>query len=730
MKNKSTLIYILLLLVTAFGFYLARDIEFDTDADGYSLASSIDQEEYDEFMKNFPPNGTGQRVIILENSNGWDSYKEFILLQKLADYWTNKSEIEKVTSITNLEYTRQRVYVVKTEPFINLETEGSFNKRFQKLDKYDDIVEKFISEDKKYTLLYINTKNNKKLSSELITSFKGSKLVSKNVKVHFLDYDVIQSDIKQMMQNDAVILAVISIALILLSFYILTKSFRGLLLIALVIAFNLACTLLFMYALGISFSIHMITIPCIVVVLSFTDIMHMLYHQQIVVKDSLDNQSLRQKIIKQVKSPMILTSLTNIIGFFVFFVLSENDHVYNFAMVAMVGVLIAYLNTRFIIIHTLNLSTAFIHRTDFTRLIRVHAMISDRIKRRKKVVRIGLVVACVGILIVIGFLFKIDSSESRLTAEETPHTIATDILKNHFFGSKKMEIAVQVKEGGFWSPKKLRKIERLENEISKIFNASFVNSPALVGKRFHRFVRDGHSGAFSIPDKVSEKTKGLLDQYHESFGGKRIISKDGQSARIVFGFKDKGLENSRKQYSELKSVLTKYSDDDLTFKVTGKDYIADEGMYFFTLKILLGLSVGILFSSLLTFIVVKSIRESLGLILVNLFPVSVTLALMLLVGIAITPLTLFFLSILVGICVDDSIYIITQKDKSKELHIFPIFVTSIVLAVGFIALGFSNFQWVRPFAWIFLVGITIAYIMDLFILPLFFNQKPKIDEHG
>ena len=92
---------------------------------------------------------------------------------------------------------------------------------------------------------------------------------------------------------------------------------------------------------------------------------------------------------------------------------------------------------------------------------------------------------------------------------------------------------------------------------------------------------------------------------------------------------------------------------------------------------------------------------------------------------------LFFLSILVGICVDDSIYIITQNDKySGNLHIFPIFVTSTVLAVGFIALAFSNFEWIRPFAWIFLVGIGMAYVMDLFILPLFFNRNANFDERG
>jgi len=730
MKTRSTLIYILLGLVTALGFYLAQDIEFDTDADGYSLASNEDQAEYNNFQKNFPPRGSGERIIILENQNAWNSYSDFTLLQNLVNYWENQSKIERVTSITNLDFPHRGVFVIKNKLFLDLQNEDSFNKRFQKFDKFNDVVEKFLSKDKKYALLYINTKDNKRFELEAMNSFKGSDLVKEKVKVHFLEYDVIQSELRQTMRSDAVLLAVISIALILISFYILTKSFRGLLLITLVVAFNLACTLLFMYALEISFSIHMITIPCIVIVLSFTDIMHVLYHQQMVVQDTLNNQTLRQKIIKQVKSPMLVTSLTNVVGFFVFFILAENDHLFNFSLVAIVGVLIAYLNTRFIIIHTLNRSTAFIYRTDFAKLNRAHALISERIKRRKNAIQIGLSIACVATLVVIGFLFKIDSSEGDLIAKETPQTIATGILKNEFFGSKRMEISIQIKEGSFWSSKRLKKIENLEKEISEIFNSSFVNSPTLVVKRFHRFMRNGHPGAFTIPDNFSEKRIKSLDDYYMDFGGKRIISEDKKMGRIVFGFNDSGLESSRKQYSELKTLLAKYSNDDLSFKMSGKDYIADEGTYFFTLKILFGLGIGVLFSSFLTFFIIKSMKESLGLILVNLFPVLVTLAIMLLAGIAITPLTLFFLSILVGICVDDSIYVVTQKDKSKELHIFPIFVTSIVLAVGFIALGFSNFQWIRPFAWIFLVGIAIAYVMDLFILPLFFNRNTNFGKHG
>ena len=104
---------------------------------------------------------------------------------------------------------------------------------------------------------------------------------------------------------------------------------------------------------------------------------------------------------------------------------------------------------------------------------------------------------------------------------------------------------------------------------------------------------------------------------------------------------------------------------------------------------------------------------------------------MLYLELSITPLTLFFLSILLGVCVDDSIYLITQNRKGfNALHVVPIFITSFVLSLGFLSLAFSSFEWIQPFGWIFVIGISLAYILDLFVLPLFLNRKAIFGNDG
>ena len=111
----------------------------------------------------------------------------------------------------------------------------------------------------------------------------------------------------------------------------------------------------------------------------------------------------------------------------------------------------------------------------------------------------------------------------------------------------------------------------------------------------------------------------------------------------------------------------------------------------------------------------------------NILPVLLVIYLMPYFGLNINPQSLFLLTILAGLCVDDSIYLILNRvSKRSDLSYFPIVVTSIVLAAGFLAFGFSSYSWLSPFAILFVIGISLALILDVIIVPLFmFKPAPR-----
>ncbi|GAB5528145.1 MAG: hypothetical protein Roseis2KO_60170 [Roseivirga sp.] len=717
-------IYSAIVLITIIGFYSARTIRIETDLTGYSLASAEALDRYNELQADFAQPGPGESVVILEHTEGWNSFEAFRSLDRLADFWEEQAEVESVSGITKVIYPRQAVLTVRRQPFFNLKNEAAFNKRYADWSEYADITRKFVSADQRYALLFLATKTGEGLSQKSIEDFGKVLGNQAEVKAYFLQNDLIEKEVQRLTRQDAIQLAIISTVLILAAFYLLTKSLRGLLLITLMVAFNLACTLMFMQVMDMPFTIHMITVPCIVIVLSFTDIMHILYHHRICVDRGLQSAVIRQQVIHSVQRPMFVTSLTNVIGFLIFLLLSENVYLFNFSLVSITGVVIAFLSSRFLILNAINPEKPLIRRSDFEKLTRIHSRLARSVQVNRKVVYGLLLSLSILVIVLVTARFEIDSSEGEMMSEASALTRASDILNEEFFGDKQAEVIIKVNSGELWSAEILMTIDSLEREIEDIFSPAYLESPSLLVRRFRRYQRNGHPMAFTLPQKVGPTLRHDLNAYAESFGGGSILSEDRKTAKIAFGFRNKGLEASREQYALLEKTLSGYKASGLDFELTGRSFLGDVGAYDFTIKIIIGLLVGIVAASILTMVFIRSARKSLGLIFVNLFPVVTVLALMLLAGITITPLTLFFLSLLAGICVDDSIYIVMQKGKSK-LHIFPIVVTSTVLGVGFIALGFSSFLWVRPFSWVFLLGLLLALVMDLLILPSFMKTESK-----
>ena len=71
-------------------------------------------------------------------------------------------------------------------------------------------------------------------------------------------------------------------------------------------------------------------VVAIIAVLSFTDIMHLLYHQSREVRRSATDVELQRRILEQVRLPLLLTSATNLIGFVIYRLFSQNRFLHSF----------------------------------------------------------------------------------------------------------------------------------------------------------------------------------------------------------------------------------------------------------------------------------------------------------------------------------------------------------------------------------------------------------------
>ena len=728
MKIKF-LLYIFIACTIPLGFWAASTLKFETNINAYNLASDDAIAGYESFTSDLERKKSEESIIILEKESGWNTFEDFQLLKEITAFWQAQPEIETASSITGLQYPKKGFFRIQSESFLDMKQAKRFQKRMGQFERYADIFGKFLSKDRMYALVFVSAP--KGISKKSAQRFAQWSTLKQRINVHYIQYDLIQEELQSTLRRDTILLASISLCLILIGFYIFTKSLRGLGLIGIMVAFNIALTFIVMYTLSMQFTLHMITIPCIITVLSFTDIMHILYHQQTEHASSKTDLELQYKILSAVRIPLFLTSLTNIVGFLVFLIFSENIHLFNFSLASIIGVAIAYLSSRFLVIRLMDKDFVFIKRNNFHRLYRIHNSTSQWFWRRKTYILPAFVSASGLLAALVISTLSIDGSEQEYALSESKLTKGTKILQQEFFGAKQAEVFISIKEGSVWDKETLDQLEQIETELNRTFQPLFINSPGVLVKRYHRFLRNGNPAAYFIPQRIDSNYVAQLNQHKSQLGGEGIIDSTSMKARIVFGFGNLKLQEARKGYEHLRTVLKKNNTSAVHYELSGLQYLSDEATHTFSIKILVGLVLSILFGSVLVFLFMNSIRKSLGVLLVNLFPMFFALGVMLYLELSITPLTLFFLSILLGVCVDDSIYLITQNRKGfNALHVVPIFITSFVLSLGFLSLAFSSFEWIQPFGWIFVIGISLAYILDLFVLPLFLNRKAIFGNDG
>lgn len=720
MKNRR-FIFILIFITISLGIWSASSLKMETDISTYNLASYEDIAHYEAFIEQLGVAQGKYGIVILEKPSGWNTWGDFNRLQEIVDFWEVQPEIGKVSSILDVNYPKQGIMYARVEPFLDLNHKKRFEKRLENYQQYYDIFQKFLSQNRKYAIIFLETSTG--ISAAAAERLAALNLGAQGIKVHYLQYDLIQKELESHLQEDTILLGIISLLLILLGFYFLTYSLKGLGLITLMVAFNISATFIVMAVLNMSFTMHMITVPCIITVLSFTDIMHILYHQKALRDDFTSDQDLRKAIISQVKTPLLLTSLTNVLGFSIFMLLAENVHLFNYALASIASVSIAYLSSRFLVIRLMNKEVVYLKRDRISWFHAFHQSCSQWLSQRRQSVLFFFILANIAIIFLVVSTFSIENAENDFSISDASLTRGQEIMETEFFGKKRAEIFLTIKNGTAWDKPILNQIENIENRIDSLFAPLYINSPALIVKRYHRFESNGRTNAFFVPKRLTQTYKKELAKYANDLGGQGIIGKEADQARILFGFADLDLPRLRKKYEQLRQALAAENNASVHFELTGLQYLSDEATHSFANKILLGFGVSILFSSVFILLLLKSVRIGFGVLLVNLFPIFSSLGLLMLLGVSITPLTLLLLSILLGVCVDDSIYLVTQNRlQSSALHILPIFITSIVLSLGFMSLSFSSFSWVQPFGWVFLLGISMAYFLDVFILSLFFDR--------
>lgn len=723
--NKQKGLIIGMILIILAGAFSLRKLVFATDLSELQFANSADLEFYEKNIAEFPVYEEGV-ILILEKENGFQELTDY---QWIADFTATLStyeEINEVSSITNLQIPRKSLIGPLYKPYIDLSSEENFQHWLTDYQAFEDINQKYISSDKRFILCYLSTEQG--LNPAHIEEIEKLSQQHESIDISILQQNLTAEKLKEEWINETALIAIICIGLILISFFYFTHSVKALGLILFVIFFNISGTLLFMVGMKIDFNIQMVALPCLIILFSFSDVLHILYHHARYVQERMTTAELQLKLKSNLKTALFLTSFSNLFGFLIFFGLSDNQLLKELAMVALFSVAIAYFCGRYLVIHLLNSNTSFISLKKINQVqLRTNQLI-DFLKINKWVSFYSLVLLVLIALFAVKNEFKIDTKKDEFHTANASLNLSRDILTNEFYGSKSIEIAIHYPDSSsIWTLENLNVIESLENEIKKRFNARYTVSPVTIAKRYNRYLVNGIPAAYRLPPVISDETASALNTHYSLLGGDQVIAPAALKGRILIGLDDFGLAESLATYKKIESLLMDSNYASLELKLTGPSYLSDLGTYHFSKNLIIAWLIATFLSSLILMIYLRSFIKGIIILLVNILPVLLVIYLMPYFGLNINPQSLFLLTILAGLCVDDSIYLILNRvSKRSDLSYFPIVVTSIVLAAGFLAFGFSSYSWLSPYAILFVIGISLALILDVFIVPLFmFKPAPR-----
>ena len=707
-----------ILAVLILGIWAGWQLNFDFNLSTFTAEDSQENFNYQTYNKKFPMYSRGITIAI-DFEKEISKPGDFGMINQLTDRLSNLDGVKEATSITSIRLPERSGFGIKKRKLVSLSSEASFQKHYKKLDAYPDVTPKFLSKDKTATCIYVDLDGTD--TWQTIEHIQKSVSDFDFPKVYYSGSEVFRKTAKEQFSAEVFVLPSIAGLSLLALFFFFFRDVRSLLVALVILGFNSAAILLIFWLLNITVGVLTLTVPLLILVLSFCDIVHVLY----TFKQESNNLPIEDRLkstMGSLRKALWLTSLTTFCAFAIFTV-SSVDQIVEFGLVTSIGIAIAFLSARYILPQCI----AVFGVQSFTRKPPVQ-IFTGKLKVALSRYRMSSIVGILALVIagiVAVFNFSINDSPQKNLGDELGGSIA--FLNEKFEGTRTIEVVMR--DTNVLTGNTLLIVDSIEQFLRDTYQCNSVFSINTVVKRLNRFNHFGFSEYFRLPEKMDSSFFAQLEKHKDALGLMNAVTDDHKLLRIVGRLKDTGSAEACERNEELQRFLATLPVEGEHVFISGHSYVYDQSMFRVTRLILLSVLLSVLMAMLVIGLVFRSVRLVFALLIPNLLPLVTALVLMQLLGIDLNPFSAMALSILLGLSIDDTIYItscarenqISEVDspieKSLEKNVFPVLVTSLLLAIGFGTLIFSSIESNKNIGILVSLILLIALLSDLLILP-------------
>ena len=338
---------------------------------------------------------------------------------------------------------------------------------------------------------------------------------------------------------------------------------------------------------------------------------------------------------------------------------------------------------------------------------------------------------------------KVEHEPLSWLPQENSTRMAMDTLDDNFGGAAELTIWVQsTDKQGVLSTRHLKDMYKMKERILAygISNEEMKITPGVGVLETLRLSYDASGAKQSFSEFM--ENDGALTRFVMNLSLARpdwasdVVSKDQKSAKFVFRLPWLPAHEYIDLRSYLNSELASFSERGLDVKALGVLFtlLATFGVLVEELMISFGMAAVIV--GVLMILFLRSLKLGLVSMIPNFVPVILTLGGMGFIGIPLDLGTVLFASIVLGICVDDTIHLLhhfkeeyqEHKDVDKAIHQAllyagkAIFVTSLLLICCMGIYLFSDLLSLQRFGGLMLMSVGWAILADLFLTPIILRK--------
>jgi len=708
--------------------------------------------DYDNFRADFS-NDIGVSVIF-KDENGIFNKKALGTIQRITDAFWDMNHVDRVDSITNYQYIHsdpEHPDDVLVDDFIEELDEATpeFLAKRKEIATTDPIVvNSMISKDGKTTMIFarldVDDKEGENYTVEIMKNVRAiiDPEANKTGYKFWLNGGPVSTEaFVKIAGDDAITFTPLVLIVAMSLLYLLFRRASGAIVPMFVVLFTFLSVLAIQVILGYKLNNFTANIPVFIVAIGIADAVHIYSVWLTKRRDGLGNYDAVYESISKNFLPILLTSMTTIVGFATL-TLSKVVPIATLGIATASGAALAF------IISIVWMPAVLLILKKEVKPVTVKEGTSlgnlgygDFIVRndKKLILFFTIIIATIGW----GLTYiKVDSNVIRYFDKEVEIRQSTEFNMDNLTGPLTYTIIVDSGEkNGIKEPEYLKTVQRFYDEYQAAFPKDIRHISSLLDtiKRYNKIVNQ--------KDEVPEN-RNLIAQYLLLFTsslaqGMEITDKVDffeQKLRISVST---NIVDTTKDLEMIQYAQDWWDKTPYKATVTGQAVMYAFMQKDITETLIYSLSLTILIVSLMMLFIFRRLKILWILLLPNILPVALVLGLMGWLGLTVDMGVAISGAIIIGVAVDDTIHFLVKYFEARKRGLSmaetfdevlryagkAILFTTIVLSGAFSIFAFSTFAPNQNFGIVTAAALVIALITDLFLLPallsVFDNKKTK-----